>query len=175
MDDPSFPSTELFKCKEWRLALDEAPLPDGRAKKRVRAYRPNVVHILALTKDANVIMLREFRPFYQRYLWMIPSGKVDKEDDPLIAANRELQEETGYRAQSLQLYCMARHTDQLVSKNFIYIAHDLVKDPLPQDDDELIEVHELSLVEAMDRVLQDDFAHLATAYALLRYARENGL
>ena len=175
MNDPPFPSQELYKGHGWRITLDEASLPDGRIKNRARAHRPDIVHILALPTDATILMIREFRPFYQRYLWMIPSGKVDKESDPLIAAQRELREETGYRSDDLTFYCIGRHTDQLVSRNHIFIARKLVKDPLPQDETEIIEVHELPVKEAIDRVLQDEFAHLASAYALLRYAREHGL
>lgn len=172
---PTSSPQELFSSHGWRITFDEAPLPDGRVKRGARAHRPDIVHILALPTDDSVLLLREFRPFYGRYLWMIPSGKVDKEDNPDAAAQRELREETGYRSDDLHFYCLARHTDQLVSKNSLYIARKLVKDPLPQDASELIEVHEMPLAEAIERVLSDEFAHLATAYALLRYARERHL
>ncbi|MDD4319785.1 MAG: NUDIX hydrolase [Candidatus Peribacteraceae bacterium] len=174
MVDPLFSSEELYAGHGWRLTLDTAPLPDGRVKSSGRAHRSNTVHILAFPTDDTVLLLREFRPFYGRYVWLIPSGKADKEQDVDAAAQRELREETGFRSKDLRFYCMARYTDALEAKNHIYIARQLVKDPLPQDESELIEVHEVRLQDAIDRVLHDDFAHLATAYALLRYERERG-
>ncbi|MFA6038969.1 MAG: NUDIX hydrolase [Candidatus Peribacteraceae bacterium] len=166
-------SQELFSGHGWKITLDSAPLPDGRVKEAGRGHRPDVVHILAFPTATTVLMLREFRPFYGKYLWLIPSGKVNKETDPLAAAQRELQEESGFRSEELVFYCLARHTDNLESRNYIYTARKLVKDPLPQDKNELIEVHEMPLDDALQKVLSDEFAHLATAYALLRYAREH--
>lgn len=117
-------------------------------------------------------MLREFRPIYGIYIWMLPSGRIDKEKDRDIAAQRELQEETGYRAKSLTYYCTTHPSESTVFANHIYIARDLVPDPLSQDHEEMIEVHELSLEEAIDNVLASKFVHTASAYALLRYMRE---
>ncbi|MEK7217854.1 MAG: NUDIX hydrolase [Patescibacteria group bacterium] len=168
-------SQELFSGHGWKITLDSAPLPDGRVKTAGRAHRAEVVHIIALPQPETVLMIREFRPFYGRYVWMIPSGKVDKESSHLDAAQRELREETGYRAEELHYYSLGRYTDSLESKNHFYVARKLVKDPLPQDANELIEVHEMTLEDAIEKVLSDEFAHLATAYALLRHAREHGL
>jgi len=168
-------SKEVYSGKNWQVTLDEAALPDGRRKKAERVHRPDSVHILAFPTKGSVVMIREFRPFYGRYIWMIPSGKVDKENDPDIAAQRELREETSYRSDDLHYYCMVRHMDQLTSKNWIYIARQLVRDPLELDPTELIEVHEMPIKDAIDKVLNDDFAHSTTAYALLRYAREHGM
>ena len=57
--------------------------------------------------------------------------------------------------------------------NHFYIASDLVHDPLPQDDDEMIEVHELALLEAVERVLESPQPRMPSAFALLRYIREH--
>ncbi|OGJ58615.1 hypothetical protein A2881_02470 [Candidatus Peribacteria bacterium RIFCSPHIGHO2_01_FULL_55_13] len=58
-------------------------------------------------------------------------------------------------------------------QNDVLIAKDLVKDPLSQDEDEWIEVHELPLEEALENVLQTKFVHTVSAYAILRYLRGN--
>ena len=122
---------ELFNGHGWRIFLETGKLPDGRQKTMARAERVDSVHLLAFTDDGRVLMLREFRPIYGTYIWMLPSGRID-----------------------------------------IFIARDLTKDPLPQDAEEMIEVHELSLEEAIDNVLASKFVHTASAYALLRYLRE---
>ena len=153
--------------------MDEASLPDGRKKKLVRVHRCDSVHVLAFQKDSQILLLREFRPFYGKYVWMLPSGRVDKENDIEAGAQRELQEETGFRAKSLEHYCSTRHSESMDFTNHIFIAKDLVEDPREQDEDELIEVHAMPLKEAIEKVLQSPIVHTASAYALLRYTYEH--
>jgi ADP-ribose pyrophosphatase len=164
---------ELYNDGKWKIVRETASLPDGRTKTISRGYRSDTAHILAFKGD-KVLVLREYRPFDGAWVWMLPSGHVDKELDPLEAAKRELREETGYRANEISHYCSAQHSETLASVNHFYIANDLVPDPLPQDDDELIEVHELSLQEALDRVLTSPHVRIPSAFMLLRYMREHG-
>lgn len=165
-------SQELFSGFDWKISNESYFLPDGREKKMIVVDRPDSVHILAFTQSGKILMLREYRPRYAEYIWMVPSGRADKESDLKIAAQRELQEETGFRSNDLKFYCTTRHSESLRSANHIFIGRDLVKDPLPQDPDELIEVHEVSLDQAMKNVLESKEVHTASAFALLRYVRE---
>lgn len=165
---------ELYSGHDWQIILDSASLPDGREKRVARAKRPDSAHILAFTEEGKILILREYRPFYKTHIWMIPSGRVDKEDDHLAAAHRELREETGYRADEMTLFSKTNYSESVIATNYIYIAKDLHEDPLPQDEDEEIEVHECTLTEALDNVLGSDVVHTASAFALLHYMRDNG-
>ena len=164
---------ELFNAHDWRITRESYPIPDGRVKIMIVVSRPDSVHILAFPSPKTVLMLREFRPRYKSYIWMIPSGRADKEKDMKVAAQRELREETGFRSQNMEFYCTTRHSESLHSANHVFIARDLINDPLPQDVDEVIEVHELPLNDALDRVLASEQVHTASAFALLRYLREH--
>lgn len=130
------------------------------------------VHTLAFTEEKKVLMLREFRPYYGQYIWMVPSGRIDKEKDIFEAAQRELREETGFMAKKLDDWCDTNYSESVIATNHIFLASDLEKDPLPQDDDEEIEVHELGIEEALENVLQSPYVHTVSAYALLSYIRE---
>lgn len=163
---------ELYKGHGWRITLDTAKLPDGRTTKKSRGHYADTVHLLAVTEEKKLLVLREYRPFYGTYIWMLPSGHVDKEADHAIAADRELREETGYRAASLQHLWSANATEKLSSMNHFYLATSLSHDPLPQDADELIEVHVLAPEEAYQKIIASDYVHLASAYAVLRFLRE---
>ncbi|MCF7844566.1 MAG: NUDIX hydrolase [Kiritimatiellales bacterium] len=165
--------TTLWSDKDWKVILEPASLPDGREKKVVRVERPDSAHIIAFTESGNILVLREYRPYYSTYIWMIPSGRVDKEKDSLEAAKRELREETGYRADKMEYYCTTHYSESVIAANHIYIASDLHEDPLPSDDDEEIEVHELPIEEALNNILESEYVHTASAYALLRYLRNN--
>lgn len=163
----------LFDQFDWKIVLEEVTLPDGRTKKTGRAQRPDSVHILAFPSPGRILMLREYRPYYKDYVWMIPSGRMDKENDRDIAAQRELQEETGFKAHKLDYYFSANHSESLIMSNHVYIATGLEPAPLPQDADEMIEVHELSLPEALEKVQTSKKTHTISAYALLRYMHEH--
>ena len=166
----------LYQDKEWEILEEEAPIPDGRKAKRTRVKRCDSVHVLALPKPDTILLLREYRPFYGEWLWMLPSGRADKEKNMAAAAQRELQEETGFRAGKMRFWFSTNHSESFVCTNHVFIGEDLEKAPLQQDADELIEVHEVSLREAVTGVLKDRYAkHTPTAYALLRYGAEHGL
>ena len=165
-------SEELYSGHGWRVSLDEAPLPDGRVKKAARVSRCDTVHILAFTSKTTVLLLKEYRPFLGGFIWMLPTGRVNKEHDLHVAAQRELQEETGYRAEKLELYATCHHSETFGSSNHIFLAHGVTKDPLPADPDEMMEVHDLPLTEAITNVLGCTSVHAPSAYALLRYERE---
>ena len=117
-------------------------------------------------------MLREYRPFYGDYVWMLPSGKVDKENIPIDAAQRELREETGYRAENIRHYCTVFGSESINISHHIFIASGLVKDPLPADVDEMIEVHELSIDDAIKNVLSSPNIHEISGFALFHYKHD---
>lgn len=163
----------LYEGHGWKVTLETASLPDGREKKGIRVYRADTVHIIACTSGRKILMLREYRPFYGAYIWMLPSGHADKENNDMVtAAQRELQEETGYRAKNINLLWTANVSESINSSNHFFLASDLVHDPLPQDDDELIEVHEMPIEEALEKIHSSPKVHLTSAYALMRYQRE---
>lgn len=162
----------LFEGGGWKVVQESAPLPDGRTKTVARVYRADGAHIIAFKTPDTILMLREFRPFFGGYIWMLPSGKVDKETDIEAAAQRELQEETGYRADSIKHLWTVNYSESVGWQNHIFEARELHPDPLPQDEDELIEVHEMSIEEALEKIHNSPKVHMTSAYALMRYLRE---
>ncbi len=166
-------STELFNQDNWRITREIADLPDGRTKEALIAHRCDSVHLLAFKNENEILMLREYRPFFSDYIWMVPSGKVDKETDILVAAGRELREETGFNAKKLHHYFTTEYSDTLHISNHVFIAKDLYPDALPQDASELIEVHTVSLQQAIKNVQESSHVHGASLCALLRYKLEH--
>ncbi len=163
----------LFTDGGWTLTRESAPLPDGRLKTDIRIHRADSVHIIAVPSPGRVLLLKEFRPFFQQHVWMIPSGKADKESDMAVAAQRELREETGYEAASLKLLSTVNFNDRFSFSNHIFLANDLTKNPLPPEEHEWFEVHDLPIDEALEKVLASPNTSLISAYALLRYMKEN--
>lgn len=100
----------------WDL-LDERPLHGGWMKIVERRYRlpdgrvvpwevdasTDAVSVLALTDEGQVVLVEQFRPGPDRRVRSLPGGIVDPGESPTQAAHRELREETGYTAQSLEV------------------------------------------------------------------------
>ncbi len=162
----------LYDDGTWKIQLEEAALPDGRVKKASRVYRCPSVHIIATTEAGKVLMLREYRPFYGQWIWMLPSGRVDKETDIDAAARRELREETGFDAVQIRKLWEFLDSESVVVAHHVYEASGLSSAPLPQDADELIEVHECTPDEAIGNVFGSPYVHTLSAAALLRWQRE---
>lgn len=92
-------STELVqqgKFLQWRR--DRVRLPDGQEALREFVVHPGAAMIVPILPDGRLLMERQFR--YPVGLTMIefPAGKLDPNEDPMVCAQRELQEETGYTA-----------------------------------------------------------------------------
>lgn len=161
--------TDLYSGHGWRVTLEKAPLPNGSTKEDVVIQRADEVHIIALLDKDHIVIIREYRAFYGDYIWMLPSGKLDKEADILEGAQRELREETGYRAAKITPLWNLNNIERIQITNHVFLAEDLTKDPLPQDDDEFIEVHVCTLEEALKNVENSSRIHTPSAYALRRF------
>ena len=167
--------TNLYSGHGWKVTLDKAKLPDGRVKEVARVERADSVHLIACVDEERILLLREFRPYYQEYIWMLPGGRVDKENDLLEGAQRELQEETGYRAEKFEHLWSMNNSESIASTNHVILAKNLTPDPLPQDEDELIEVHICTPEEALQKIETSSRIHTPSAYAIRRFIDERQL
>ncbi|RJK93120.1 NUDIX domain-containing protein [Vallicoccus soli] len=93
-------SEVVFHGKVWDVRRDEVDLGDGQTVVRDVLQHPGAVGVLALDDDERVLLVRQYRHPTGRMLWEAPAGLLDVEGErPLAAAQRELVEEAGYRAQ----------------------------------------------------------------------------
>ncbi|MEO8208450.1 MAG: NUDIX hydrolase, partial [Chloroflexota bacterium] len=125
--------------------MDEIATPDGGRSTRDIVAHPGAVAIVALDGDDAVLMVRQFRLAAGRTLLEIPAGTLDRDadgrvEDPDLAAPRELEEETGFRAASWQ-YLGAFWTAPGFATELmhLYLARDLApagENRLGPDEDE---------------------------------------
>lgn len=78
---------------------DRVRLPDGQTATREYVVHPGAVMVIALADDGTVVLERQYRYPLQRAMLEFPAGKLDPGEGSWACAVRELQEETGYRAQ----------------------------------------------------------------------------
>ncbi len=89
---------ELMRASFFTLKTQQYELPDGRIMPEYYSVEfLDWVNVVALTRHQEIIMVKQYRPPGQKSFLEIPGGGVSKSDsNPLVAAQRELEEETGY-------------------------------------------------------------------------------
>ena len=102
---------------------------------------PGAVAIIPVLPDGRILLVRQFRHPVGQVLLEIPAGKLDPGESPDACAARELEEETGYRAKSLErkasVFTGPGFTNEVIH---LYLAHDLFKTAVNPDEDEFLEV-----------------------------------
>lgn len=114
-------------------------LPNGKRKTSYISETHDFVVGLALTKEKNVVLAREYRPGPEQIVTDLPSGAINEDENPSEAMLRELQEETGYGGlvEFINTTFVSAYTTQ---KRHSFIIHDCVKVSEPKtDEDEFIE------------------------------------
>ncbi len=102
MEEANGPGQTVFSGRAVSVRVDPVKVA-GRTSTREVVQRVPAVGILAETDDHRLVVIQQYRWAVQQWLWELPAGKVDADEEPLAAAVRELKEETGYRANQWQL------------------------------------------------------------------------
>lgn len=162
---------EIFHGKIIDVVLDEVALPNGGTAKRELVFHPGGVGIVAITPENKMLFVRQFRKPLEKVILEIPAGKIDPGEGthPETTGARELEEETGYRPERMEhlasMYLSPGFANEMLH---VYRAHGMVKveNPRAMDDDEVIEVYELTLVEAKAAVVAGTICDAKSLYAI---------
>ncbi|MFD1171639.1 NUDIX hydrolase [Oceanobacillus picturae] len=169
-EEKTINTTSIYEGKVVDLRVAEVSLPNGKTAKRELIKHPGAVAVIPITKDNKIVLVEQFRKPLEKSLVEIPAGKVEIGEAPEVTARRELEEETGYTTNELSFvtsfYTSPGFADELMH---IYITDELEKmDTQPEsDEDEFVEVLELTLEEAKELVEQERIHDAKTNYAIL--------
>ncbi|AZR73437.1 ADP-ribose pyrophosphatase [Anoxybacter fermentans] len=169
-------SREIFKGKMINLRLDTVELPNGKISTREVVEHPGAVAVVALTSEEKVLLVRQYRKACEEELLEIPAGKLDPGEDPDDAAIRELEEETGYRAESLKklvsCYTSPGFADEMVH---IYLAENLTPTSQATDEDEFLSIHHFSWQEIIEMLKRGELKDAKTVTGLLMVMVQKGV
>jgi ADP-ribose pyrophosphatase len=145
-------SEELAKFGYFRLRKDKCELPDGRIMPSYYTIEfGDWVNIIPVTKDKNVVLIKQYRHSIGEITIEIPGGSIDPKltEQPQRAAEREMEEETGYTSSRLELVGVQHPNPALLSNRMhTYIAWDCEKTKTQElDPFEDIETFEVTLPE----------------------------
>lgn len=143
----------IFKGKVVTLNLETVTLPNGATVELEVVRHPGAAAIVPMKDEQTVILIRQFRLAAGGFIYEIPAGKLFPGEDPQLCAERELEEEIGYRAatvERLETFLTAPgFTDEVMH---LFKASNLTKTAQKLDHDEILEVVEMSLEKALAHV-----------------------
>jgi ADP-ribose pyrophosphatase len=169
LEEKTLKSEEVFSGKVISLHLQDVELPNGKQSKREIIKHPGAVAIIALTDDNKIVLVEQYRKALERTIVEIPAGKLEKGEEPALCARRELEEETGYECESLELltsfYTSPGFADEIIH---VFLAKGLTKkeNPAALDEDEFVNLEELTLEEALQYVKEQKIYDAKTIYAV---------
>jgi ADP-ribose pyrophosphatase len=146
---------------------DEQELPDGRRQVYPVLQLGGSTGILPFLSPGEVLLVRQYRHLTADFCWEIPGGSLLPGEAPEAGAQRELREETGYRADRLRrlgtYWPNNAYLDEVIH---VFLAEELVADPLPADQDEQLERQVFSFAEALAMARDDRIGCGLTKLAL---------
>jgi len=146
-------SREVFAGRLLRLRVDEVELDNGRVTSREIVEHPGAVAILAFTDDGQLVLVKQYRKAAERLTIEIPAGTLGAGEAPRDCALRELKEETGYAASTLQPICSFYTAVGFCNEMLhLFVAQGLTAGDQAYEDDENIELITAPVAEAVGMI-----------------------
>ncbi|MFC1736982.1 NUDIX hydrolase [Candidatus Hydrogenedentota bacterium] len=150
------------------LFVEEVRLPTGRAASREIIRHEGSAAIVPILDDGRVIMVRQFRCAVGGYMLEIPAGTIEKGEKPATCARRELEEEIGYSARSIDLVTRFYTSPGFLDEEmFVYVARGLTPCAQCTEDDEVIDVVVLSRGNVLAKIRNGEIADAKTIAGIL--------
>jgi ADP-ribose diphosphatase len=144
---------EVYRGRVVNLNVETVTLPNGATVELEVIRHQGAAAVVPLKDDGSVVLIRQYRHATGGYIYEIPAGKLDPGEEPRHCAARELEEEIGCRASSfthlLSFFTTPGFTDEVIH---VFLATGLTPGTQHLDHDEVLEVVEMSLAEAIARV-----------------------
>ena len=160
-------SEVVFEGRLLHVRRDAVRLPDGERSVREYIQHPGAVVVIPILDNGDLILERQHRYPLHRDFIELPAGKIDAGEETLACAQRELLEETGYLAREWQYVttvypCIGYADERLV----YYVARGLTYHGHAPDEDEFLEVFQMSFEQALEQVRSGEICDVKTVVGL---------
>ncbi len=170
MTERTISSRSIFEGAVLHVKKDTVSLPNGAMGTREYCVHKGAVAVLPLTKEGEVILVKQYRYAPRRVFLEVPAGKLDSVDeDPRGAALRELREETGASCQTLTpIGALIPSPALLTEKIHMFLAEGLTFGQTDPDEDEFLEIVKMPLQELVDMVMRGEIEDAKTQIMALK-------
>lgn len=166
--DNAVKSRQLHRGRVVDLRAETVRLPNGLEMEFEIVRHPGASAALPLDADGRVCLVRQYRPPVG-WIWEIPAGKIDPGEEPLAAARRELEEETGVRAARWDglgaILTAPAFSDEVIH---LYLARDLGTGSVRREPGEVLEVHWQPWGRVLEMARGGEIRDAKTLAAILR-------
>jgi ADP-ribose pyrophosphatase len=162
----------------FRVTRDRIVEPGGNESTREVVRHNGSVVILAIDsskskKDPWVVIERQYRHAAGQYLWELPAGKLDPGEEPLTGAQRELEEETGYRAKKWKLLIEYWASPGFLGESMkLFLAEGLIAGEAHPEEDEKIDFRLVKLSDLLKKIAKGEIKDGKTLVGTMLYARK---
>jgi ADP-ribose pyrophosphatase len=160
-----------YHGRVFDLILEEIEYSSGNRTTREIASHPGGAVVVPLLENGNIIFVRQFRYPHKQFVIELPAGKLEPNEDPLVCAKRELQEETGYHADKIEKLTAIYTTPGFCNETLhIYLATGLSKSEFGQklEEGELsLTIETIPLTKAIEMIEQGEIVDSKTICGIL--------
>jgi ADP-ribose pyrophosphatase len=161
----------IYAGRVFSMVVDDVEYDSGRESKREVAVHPGGSTALAVFPDNRILMIKQHRYPLGKFIWELPAGKLEPNEDPLACAKRELEEETGYSATDWKkittIYTSPGFCSEILH---LYLAKGLSELPTGRrlEEGELtMTLHMVPLDEAKEMITRGDILDAKTIISIL--------
>lgn len=156
-----------YKGRFLNIVSQTVKLPDGNTSKREIIRHPGGVAVLAFLDYDTILLVEQFRKAIDQVTLELPAGKREYGEDPKICGIRELEEETGYKAEKFEYLGKIVTTPGFCDEYiYIYKAENLYPGNVNTDEDEFINVKKMKISEFKERIKNGEIIDAKTVAAL---------
>ena len=159
----------IYSGRVVELSVETILLPDGTEAMREVVRHPGAAAMVPMLSPEKIILIRQFRYCAKKTLWEIPAGTIEAGETPLACAERELIEETGYRAGKMEPMGGFFTSPGFCSEFLhLFLATELQPCKAERDSDEQLLVHTVPLSEALRKIQSGEIIDAKTIVGLLK-------
>ena len=159
----------IYNGRVLTMHVDDVLLCNDQKANRECVDHPGGVAVIGVTDDDMVVLVRQFRYPYKETIYEIPAGKLEKGEDPFEAGKREFKEETGRVAEEYislgEIYPSPGYTNEIIR---LYAAKNITFEEQNLDDDEFLQVCQISFDELIRRIMSGEIKDAKTIAAAFK-------
>ncbi|MDL5377259.1 NUDIX domain-containing protein [Exiguobacterium mexicanum] len=167
MEEITIEREVIYEGKIFNVEKHVVSLPNGGTSVRELVYHNGAVAVLVVDEDDRIVLVEQYRKAFESMSLEIPAGKLEVGEEPLASAKRELEEETGYTAETLEKIFSFYGAPGFCSERVdVYVAHGLTAGTMNLDEDEFLQVQRFTFDEAVDLLASGRITDAKTIMAI---------